>query len=221
MPANLENSAVAIELEKVSFHSNAKECSNYRTIALISHASKVMLKILQARLQQYMNHELPDVQAGFGKSRGTRDQIAKICWIIEKAREFQKNICFCFIDYAKTFDYVDHNKLENSERDGNTRPPDVPLEKPICGSGATVRTGHGKTDWFQIGKGVHQGCILSPCLFNLYAEYIMRNAGLEEAQAGINTAGRNINNLRYADDTNLMAESEEELKSLLMKVRGE
>ena len=134
MPANLENSAVAIELEKVSFHSNAKECSNYRTITLISHASKAMPKILQTKLQQYMNHELPDVQAGFGKSRGTRDQIAKICWIIEKAREFQKNICFCFIDYAKTFDYVDHNKLENSERDGNTRPPDVALEKLICRS---------------------------------------------------------------------------------------
>ena len=115
---------------------NAKECSNYCTIALISHASKVMLKILQARLQQYMNHELPDVQAGFRKVRGTRDQIANICWIIEKAREFQKNIHFCFIDYAKAFDYVDHNKLENSERDGNTRPPDLPLEKSVCRSGS-------------------------------------------------------------------------------------
>ena len=108
--------------------------------------------------------------------------------------------------------------MENSERDGNTRPPDQPLEKPICRS---VRTGHGTTDWFQIGKGVHQGCILSPCLFNFYAEYIMRNAGLEEAQAGIKIAGRNINNLRYADDITLMAESEEELKSLLMKVKEE
>ena len=113
MPENLENSAVAIRLEKVSFHSNPKEgqCSTYRTIALISHASKVMLKILQARPQQYMNHELPDVQADFRKGRGTADQIAIICWIMEKAREFQKNIYFCFIDYAKTFDYVDHNKL--------------------------------------------------------------------------------------------------------------
>ena len=116
MPANLENSAVATGLEKVSFHSNpkggnAKECSNYRTIALISHASKVMLQILQARLQQYVNHELPDVQAGFRKGRGTRDQIANICWIIQKAREFQKNTYFCFIDYAKVFDCVDHNKL--------------------------------------------------------------------------------------------------------------
>ena len=113
---------------------NAKECSNYRIIALISHTSKIMLKILQAKLQQYVNHELPDVQAGFRKGRGTRDQIANICWIIKKAREFQKNIYFCFIDYAKAFDYVDHNKLENSERDGNTRPPDLSPEKSVCRS---------------------------------------------------------------------------------------
>ena len=179
-----------------------------------------MLKILQARLQQYVNRELPDVQAGFRKGRGTRDQIANIRWIIKKAREIQKNIYFFFIDYAKAFDYVDHNKLKNSSRDGNTRPPDLPLEESVCRSG-TVRTGHGKTDGLQIRKGVRQGCILSPCLFNLYAEYIMRNAGLEETQARIKIAGRNINNLRYADDTTLMAESEEELKSLLMKVRGE
>ena len=115
---------------------NAKEFSNYHTITLNSHASKVMLKILRARLQQYVNHELPDVRGGFRKSRGTRDQIANICWIMEKARDFQKNIYFCFIDYAKAFDCVDHNKLENSERDGNTRPPDLPLEKPICRSGS-------------------------------------------------------------------------------------
>ena len=141
MPAKLENSAVATGLEKVSFHpipkkGNAKECSNYCTIALISHTSKIILKILQARLQQYMNHELPDVQAGFRKDRGTRDQIANIHWIIKKAREFQKNIYFCFIDYAKAFDCVNHNKLWNSERDGNTRPPDLPLEKLICSSGS-------------------------------------------------------------------------------------
>ena len=117
---------------------NANECSNYHTIALISHASKVMLKILQARLQKYVNYELPDVQAGFRKGRGTRDQIANICWIMEKAREFKKNVYVYFysIDYAKAFDYMDHNKLENSERDGNTRPPDLPLEKPICRSGS-------------------------------------------------------------------------------------
>ena len=132
-----------------------------------------MLKILQARFQQYVNCELPDVQAGFRKGRGTRDQIANVCWIIEKAREFQKNIYFCFIDYAQVFDCVHHNKLENSSRDGNSRPPHLPPEKPVAGQEATVRTGHGTTDGFQIGKGVHQGCILSPCLFNLYAEYIM------------------------------------------------
>ena len=115
---------------------SAKECSNNHTTAFISHASKIMLKILQARLQQYVNHELPDVQTGFRKGRGTRDQIANICWIMEKAREFQRNIYFCFIDYAKAFDCMDHNKLENSERDGNTRPPDLPLEKSICRSGS-------------------------------------------------------------------------------------
>ena len=141
MPANLENSAVATGLEKVCFNSNpkekqSKECSKYHTIALISHPSKVMLKLLQARLQQYMNRELPDVQAGFRKGTGIRDENANICWIIEKAREFQKNIYFCFIDYAKAFDCVDHNKLENSERDVNTRPPDLPLEKPVCRSGS-------------------------------------------------------------------------------------
>ena len=113
-----------------------------------------MLKILQARLQQYMNRELPGVQAGFRKGRGTRDQIATIRWIIEKATEFQKNIYFCFIDYAKAFDCVDHNKLENSERGGNTRPPDHLLRNLYAGHEATVRTGHGTTDWFQMGKGV-------------------------------------------------------------------
>ena len=132
---------MATGLEKVSFHSNPKErqCQgmlNYCTIALISHASKVMLKILQARLQQYVNCELSDIQAGFRKGRGTRDQIANVHWIIEKAREFQKNISFCFIDYAKAFDCVDHNKLENSGRNGNTRPPDLPLEKPVSRSGS-------------------------------------------------------------------------------------
>ena len=170
-----------------------------------------------------MNHELPDVQAGFRKGRGTRDQIAniqKICWIIEKAREFQINIYFCFIDYAKAFDCVDHNKLwEILKEMGIPDHLTCLLRNLYAGQEATVRTGHGTTDWFQ-GKGVCQGCILSPCLFNLYAEYIMRNAGLEEAQAGIKIAGRNINNLRYADHTTLMAESEE-LKSLLLKVKEE
>ena len=171
---------------------NAKECSNYHTIALISHAGKVMLKILQARLQQYRNRELSDVQAGFRKDRGTRDQIANIRWIMEKAREFQKNIYFCFIDYAKAFDYVDHNKLWKIVKEIGIRDHLTWLLRNLYGGQeATVRTGHGTTDWFQIGKGVCQGCILLPCLFNFYAEYIMRNAGLEEAQTGIKIAGRN------------------------------
>jgi len=201
---------------------NAKEYSNYCTIALNSHTSKVMLKILQARLQQYMNRELPDVQAGLRKGRGTRDQIANIPWIIGKSREFQKNIYFCFTDYTKVFDCVDHNKqwkiIQEMEILDHLN---CRLRNLYAGQEATVRTGQGITDWFKTGKGVHQGCVLSPCLFNLYAEYIMRNARLDEAQAGIKTTGRNINNLRYADDTTLMAESKEELKSLLMRVKEE
>ena len=160
-----------------------------------------MLKILQARLQQYMNRELPDVQGGFRKGRGTRDQIANICWIIEKAREFQKNIYFCCIDYAKAFDCVDHNNLWKILQDmGIPGHLTYLLRNLYAGQEATVRSGHGTTNWFQIGKGVCQGCILSPCLFNLYVEYIMRNTGLEETQAGIKIAGRIINNLRYADE---------------------
>ena len=153
---------------------NAKECSSYHTVALISHAGKVMLKILQARLQQYMNHELPDVQAGFRKGRGTRDGIANICWIIKKAREFQKNIYLCFIDYAKAFDCVDHNKLwKILEEIGIPDHLTCLLRNLYAGQEVTGRTGHGTTDWLQIGKGVHQGCILSPCLFNLYAVHIL------------------------------------------------
>ena len=150
-----------------------------------------MLKILQARLQQYMNCELPDIQVSFRKGRGARDQIANICWIMEKAREFQKNIYFCFIGYAKAFDCVDHNKLWKILQEMGI--PDhltCLLRNLYAGKEATVRTGHGKTDWFQIRKGVRWGCILSPCLFNLYAEYIVRNAGLEEAQTGIKIAGK-------------------------------
>ena len=150
---------------------NAKECSNYHPIVCISHASKVMLNILQGRLPQYVNREFPDVQVGFRKGRGTRDQIANIHWIIEKAREFKKDIYFCLINYGRAFDCVGHNKLWKMV---------VPyhltwLLRNLCmGQETTVRTGHGTTDWFKIGKGVWQNCILSPCL---YAEYIMRNVG--------------------------------------------
>ena len=175
------------------------------------HASKVMLKNLQARFQQYVNHEIPDVQAGFRKGRGTRGQIANICWIIQKAREFQKNVYFCFTDYAKVFDCVDHNKLWKILKEMGI--PDhltCLLRNLYAGQEASIRTGHGTIDWFQIGKGIRQGCILSPCLFNLHAEYIMRNAGLDEARAGIKIARRNINNLRYADNTTLTAESKED-----------
>ena len=164
-----------------------------------------------------MNRELPDVQAGFRKARGTRDQIANICWILEKARELQKNIYFCFIDFAKVFNYVDHNELWKILKEMGI--PDhltCLLRNLYAGQEATVRTGHG-TDWFQIRKGICRGCILSPCLFNLYAECIMGNAGLDEAQAGVKIARRNINNLRYADHTTLMAENKEKLKSLSMK----
>ena len=161
-----------------------------------------------------MNCELSEVQAGFRKSRGTRDQIADIRWIIRKAREFQKDIYFCFIDYAKAFDSVHHNKVWKILREMEI--PDhltCLLRNLYAGQEATVRIGHGTTDWFQIGKGVHQGCILSPCLFNLCVEYIMRNARLDKAQAGIKITGRKINNLSYSDDTTFMVEREEELKS--------
>ena len=156
-----------------------------------------------------MNRELLDVRVGFRKGRGTRDQIANIYWIIKKAREFQKNMYFCFIDYAKAFDCVDHHKLWKILQEMGI--PDhltCLLRNLYEGQEATVRTGYETTDWFQIGKGVHQGCILSPCSFNLCEECILRNAGLDEAQAGIKIARRNLNNLKYADDTTLMAESE-------------
>ena len=159
-----------------------------------------------------MNCELPDVQAGFRKGRGTRDQIANICWIIEKAKEFQKNIYFCFMDYAKAFDCVDHNKLWKILKEmGILDHLTCLLRNLFAGQEATVRTRHGITDWFKTGKEVRQGCILSPCLFNFYAEYTIRNVGLDEAQAGIKIAGRNINNLRYADDTTLWQKAKEEL----------
>ena len=149
-----------------------------------------MLKILPAILQQYVTWELPDVQAGFRKGRRTRDQIANICWVIEKAREFQKNI-YCFTDYAKVFDCVDHNKLWKILQEmGISDHLLCLLRNPCAGQEAIVRTGHGTTDWFQIEEGVRQGCLLSPCLFNFYAEHIMWNALLDEAQTGIKTAGR-------------------------------
>ena len=147
---------------------NEKECSNYHTIALISHASRITLKILRVRHQQYVNQELPHIQAGFRNGRGTRDQIANICWIIEKAREFQKNVYFCFIDYAKAFDYVNHNTLwKILQKMGIPNHLTCLLQNLCAGQEATVRTGHGTMDWFQIGEEVCQGCMLSFWLFNL------------------------------------------------------
>ena len=158
----MKNKLVNLE-RTVNIRAAKDECSSYRTTALTSHASKVMLKILQVRLQQYMNGELPDVQAGFRKGRQPRNQIANIRWIIKKAREFQKNIYFCFIDYAKAFDCVDPKKLWKILKDlGIPEYLTCLLRNLYAGQEATVRTGHGTTDWFQIGKGVHQGCILSP-----------------------------------------------------------
>ena len=169
-----------------------------------------------------MNHELPDVQPGIRKGRGARDQIANIRWIIKKARQFQKSIYFCFIDYAKAFDCVDHNKLWKVLKEMWI--PDhltCLLRNLYAGQEATVRTGHRTTDCFQIGKGVRQGCILSPCLFSFYAEYIMRNAGLDEAQAGVKIAGRNINNRRYADDMILYIENPKDSTRKLLELINE
>ena len=201
MPANLENSAVASGLEKANFHpipkkSNAKEYSNNHTIALISHASKIILKILQARLQQYVNCELPDVQAGFGKGRGTRDQIANILWIIEKARVLQKNIYFCFTDYAKAFDCcVDHNKLWKIFQEMEIPDHLSCLLRNLCaGQEATVRTGHGTTNWFQIGKRTHQGLYCHPAYLAYMQSISCRMPGWIKIA---------INSLRYAGDTTL------------------
>ena len=180
-----------------------------------------MLKILQARLQQYVNHEHPDIQDGFRKGRGTRDQIANIFWFTEKAREFQKSIYFCFIIYAKVFDCVDYNKLcKILQEMGVPDHHSCLLRNLYAGQEAIIRTVHGKTDWFKIEKGVPQGCILSPYLFNLHAECIMQNVGLNEEQAGVETAGRNINSIIYRDGSTFTAQSEE-LKSLLLKVKEE
>ena len=177
-----------------------------------------MLKLLQARLQQHMTNEIPDVQAGFRKGRGTRDQIANIHWIIENAREFHKIIYFCFNDYVKAFDSVDHNVLWKLNRWQHLT---CLLRNLYAGQEAAVRVRHGRTNWFQIRKGAYQGCILPGCLLNLYAEYLMQNSKLDEGQAGIKIVRRNIKKLRYTDDTTLMAENEEELKSLLTKVKEE
>ena len=168
-----------------------------------------------------MNRELPDIQVGFRKGRETRDQIANIHWIHKKARKFQKSIYFSLLTMPKPLTVWITTNWKILKEMGIPDHLTCLLRNLYAGQEATVRTGHGTTDWFQIGKGVPQGCILSSCLFNLYAEYLMRNAGLDQAQAGIKTAGRNVHNLRYTDDTSLMEESKEELESFLMKVEEE
>ena len=196
------------------------DCGNYRIIALISHTSKILLKIIQWRLQPYLERELPEVQAGFRRGRGTRDVIANVRWILEKAKEYQKDIYMCFIDYSKAFDCVDHEKLwVTLRRMGIPEHLVVLIRNLYSGQEAIVRTEQGETQWFRIGKGVRQGCILSPYLFNLYAEQIIRKAGLYEEQRGVKIGGRLTNNLRYADDTTLLAENEADLKYLLMKLK--
>ena len=198
---------------------NANERSNYHTIVLISQVSKVMLKVLQATLQQYVNCELPDVQTGFRKGRGTRDEIANIRWNIEKARVPEKHLLLLYWLCQSLWLCGSQQTVENSSRDGNTRPPDLRPEKSVCRSRSNSYNQTWTVDWFQIGKGIRQGCILSPCSFNLFAEYIIWNARLDEAQAEIKAARRNINNLRYAEDTILMAEREQELKNLVVNVK--
>ena len=188
------------------------------------HSSSMLLrshlKSWMLAFSIYVNQELPDVQAGFRRGRGTRNQVANIHWLIEKTKEFQKNIYLCFIDYAKAFDNLDHNKLWKALKVMITPDHLTRLLRNLdAGQEATVRTLYGTTDWFKVEKGVLQGCLLSSCLFILYPEHIMRNARLNELQARIKIGGRNINNFRYVDDTILVAESEEELKILLMRVK--
>ena len=225
MLANLENSAVATGPEKSSsqFPRRAvlKNFQKHWTIALFSHASKVMLKILQTRLLHYLNKALPDAQAGFRKGRGIIDQVANNCWIIEKARVISE-IHLPLFHQLRLSLCMDYNKLWKTLKEmGIPEHLSCLLRNLYAGQEATVKTLYITTDWFKIEKGIRQGCLLSPCLFNLYAEHIMRNARLDELQAGIKIGERNINNLRYADDTTLMAESEEELKNLLMRVKEE
>ena len=200
---------------------NAKDCQNYHTIALISHASKVMLKILQVRLQQHVNREHPDVQAGFKRAEEPEIKLPTSAGSSKKQESSRKTSISALLTKPKPLIVWITINWKILKEMGIPDHLTCLLRNLYAGQEATVGTGHGKTDWFQTGKGVCQGCILSPCLFNFYAEYIMRNAGLEEAQAGIKIARRNVNNLIYADDTTLMAESEEKLKSFLMKVKEE
>ncbi|CAI9734548.1 Hypothetical predicted protein [Octopus vulgaris] len=192
-----------------------------RTITLIPHVSKILFKIIQKRLNTTIERELPEVQAGFRNGRGTRDHIANLRWIMEKAREYQQKLYMCFIDYSKAFDSIDHDKVWKCLKKMGTPLHLVQLIRSLYRNQVTtVRTPYGDTDWFEIGKGTRQGCILSPAAFNMYAEKVMRNAGLEDSSIGMRIRERNINNLRYADDTTLLAENKD-LENLILLVKKE
>ena len=198
----------------------SRDCANNRTISLISHASKVLLKVIQRRLEQHLDREIQIEQAGFRKGRGTRDHISNLRWIMEKAREYGNDIYICFIDYSKAFDCVDHTGLWLVMRRMGIPEHIIVLIKNLYSQQeATVRTEFGNAEWFPIGKGVRQGCILSPGLFNIYSENIMRNANLDLCEQGIIIGGRKVNNLRYADDTTLIARSKEDLHQLIKHVK--
>ncbi len=199
---------------------DTKECASYRTITLISHASKILLKVIQDRMEGHIDREMSDTQAGFRKKRGTRDQIANLRWLMERQREYNQDVYLCFIDYSKAFDCVDHERMWNTLRIMGIPQHLIYLMRNLyLNQQATVRTEFGDTDAFGIGKGVRQGCILSPSLFNLYAERIMREAGLQESEEGIMIGGRKVNDLRYADDTTLLAGSRDGLHALLTNVQ--
>jgi hypothetical protein len=199
---------------------DVRECSNNRTIALIPHASKILLRIIQKRLEPYIEREMPVEQAGFRKERGLRDQIANVRWILERTRERNKPVYLCFIDYAKAFDSVEHSKMWNSMRNMGIPEHLIGLIRNLyTEQEAKGHVEQGATDWFPVQKGVRQGCILSPGLFNLYSEHIIRTAGLEDIEASVKIGGRKINNLRYADDTTLLAENKDDMGQLMKRVK--
>ena len=201
---------------------DARECENYRTIALISHTSKILLKIIHKRMESMIERELPKSQAGFRKRRGTRDHIANLRWILERQREYGQEVHLCFIDYSKAFDCVNHDLMWKTLREMGIPMHLITLLKNLYSNQiAVVRTEHGETTSFQIKKGVRQGCILSPYLFILYAERIMRKAGFDDEAEGVRIAGKTVNNLRYADDTTLLAGKKEVLKNNIRKLRLE
>ena len=212
-------------MEQISVHhitekGDARVCENNHTIALISHASKILLKVIQKRLEPYMERELANIQAGFRKGRGCRDHVANIRWMMEAAHEYQQDLCMCFIDYSKAFDRVVHKILWTVLREmGIPKHLIISMFNFYQNQKATVTTEHGNSGWLGIGKGVRQGCILSPYLFNLCSEAIMRKTCLDEAEDGIRIGGLKVNNLRYADDTALIATTKEGLACLLGKVK--